>query len=57
MAAHHAAFKEILQNEEIKKLREENERLKRAQEPKNHQVQLNVFFSMLAINLNSNVID
>ena len=43
MAAHHAAFKEILQNEEIKKLREENERLKRAQEPKNHQVQLNVF--------------
>lgn len=40
MAAHHAAFKEILQNEEIKKLREENERLKRDQEPKNRQVQL-----------------
>ena len=40
MTAHHAAFKEIFQNEEIKRLQEENERLKKAQEPQNQQVHM-----------------
>ena len=40
MTAHHDAFKEIFQNEEIKRLREENERLRRVQESQVHQVNL-----------------
>ena len=33
MTAHHAAFKDIFQNEEIQRLREENERLKKLESP------------------------
>lgn len=40
MTAHHAAFKEIFQNEEIKRLQEENEWLKKAQKPQNRQVHM-----------------
>ena len=40
MTAHHAAFKDIFQNEEIQRLREENEHLKRTREPHNHQVNI-----------------
>lgn len=40
MTAHHTAFKEIFQNEETKRLQEENEKLKRAQESQAHQVKM-----------------
>ena len=38
MTAHHAALKNTFQNEEIQRLREENEYLKKTREHHNHQV-------------------
>ena len=41
MSVHHAAAKEIFENEEIKRLREEIEQLKKVREPQNPLVKVN----------------